>query len=72
MPLPWAVVVVVAVGIATGITELVSRYRDAPLKATFSRPGLLYFTVNGLAAASALVLVREFDLVASTGPVPLK
>lgn len=42
---------------------MVSRYRAAPLKATFSLPGLLYFIINGLAAALTLVLFREFDLV---------
>jgi len=61
--LAWAVIVAVLIGAATGITELVSRYRDAPLKATFSLPGLLYFIINGLAAALTLVLFREFDLV---------
>ena len=72
MTLAWAVIVAVLIGAATGITELVSRYRAAPLKATFSLPGLLYFIINGLAAALTLVLFREFDLVSDSEPIPLK
>ncbi len=60
------------IGVAIGITELISRYRDAPFKATFSVPGLLYFVVNGSAAASALALIREFDVVSPDEPIPLK
>jgi hypothetical protein len=44
-----------------GLAELVSRYRDQPLAAATSGPGLLYISINAAASLGALVLIFAFD-----------
>jgi len=41
-------------GILVGLAELVSRYRDAPHAALYTRPALLYLVLNGAASGLAL------------------
>lgn len=53
-------VVVALIGALTGATELVSRYRDAPIQATLSLPGLTYAAINAGASLAALALSRVF------------
>ena len=53
--------IVVALGASVGIGELVSRYRDAPVRALRNRPAFIYIGVNAAAAALSLALVRVFD-----------
>ena len=48
-------------GILVGLAELVSRYRDAPHAALYTRPALLYLVLNGAASGLALALIRAFD-----------
>jgi len=58
----------VAYAIATGLgilvaaAELVSRYRDAPTPALYSRPAAIYLAINAAASAGALRLIHVFDL----------
>jgi hypothetical protein len=50
----------VLLGILVGLAELVSRYRDAPREALYSRPALLYLLLNGAASGVALGLIHGF------------
>lgn len=45
------------IGIATGGTELMSRFRDRPLAVVVSAPGLFYMVINGAASVLALYLM---------------
>ena len=49
-------------GALIGVSELVSRYRDAPVKALWTIPAFLYVVVNGLAAVLALALVEGLGI----------
>jgi hypothetical protein len=49
-------------GALVGTTELLSRYRDAPLRVIFSWFAIGYIVVNVLAAMGALWLVRLFGI----------
>lgn len=49
-------------GALIGLTELLSRYRDAPFKAIRSWQAFTYIAVNVAASLSALWLLRTFDL----------
>ncbi len=53
---------VVLLGVLVGLGEIVSRYRDAPVRALGSLPAGLYLGLNGAASWLALVLVRHFGL----------
>ena len=45
------------IGVATGGTELMSRFRDRPLAVVVSAPGLFYMAINGAASVLALYLM---------------
>lgn len=47
-------------GSAAGFTEIVTRYRDEPLRAAFNRFGLFYMVINGLLSLSALGLLLRY------------
>jgi hypothetical protein len=47
-------------GMAVGLAELVSRYRDAPRQALYSWAAVLYLLVNGGASVGALALIRAY------------
>jgi hypothetical protein len=63
VPLAAAVLGVAGLGALVGVSELVSRYTDAPEDALLAWPGLLYVTVNVLAACAAFGLAHGFDLL---------
>lgn len=48
----------VLLGILAALTELVSRYRDAPSRALLNWPAALYVSLNGAAAAAVLALIH--------------
>lgn len=52
---------VTAIGLAVGGTDIVSRYRDSPLRALMTPPALLYLLINAIAAMVALVICQKFD-----------
>lgn len=56
----FAYVIVLLLGGGVGLAELVSRYRDAPLRAIKTLPALLYIGINAAAAAIALLLIQTF------------
>lgn len=54
-------VLVALLGSAVAIGELVSRYRDAPVRATITASALVYIALNAGASVAALALIRAFD-----------
>ncbi len=52
---------VVAIGLAVGGTDIVSRYRDAPFRAITTAPAMLYLFINAIAAFAALLISQKFD-----------
>jgi hypothetical protein len=54
--------VVALIGAAVAAGELITRYRDAPIRALRSRPAVVYIALNVLATTSALALIRLFDV----------
>jgi hypothetical protein len=57
-------VFVILIGIATGATELLARFRDRPFDAVVSLPGLFYLGINGAAGALALHIIMGWGVVA--------
>lgn len=51
------------------VGELVSRYRDEPVRALTNRPGLLYIVINVAAGIGALAAARLFDWSFGVNPV---
>lgn len=51
---------VAAFGALVGVVEMVSRYRDAPTRAIFTLPGIIYISVNSAASLAALALSHLF------------
>ena len=62
-PIAAAVIGAAGLGALVGVSELVSRYTDSPENALLTWPGVLYVSVNVLAAASAFGLAHGFDLL---------
>ena len=54
-------VLVAALGILVGSGELVSRYRDAPVRALANGPAFFYVLLNALASISALFAIHTFN-----------
>jgi hypothetical protein len=54
-------------GVLVALAELVSRYRDAPQAALYSRPALLYLALNGAACGLALALIRDYGWTFGAG-----
>lgn len=52
--------VAATLGGLVGATELLSRYRDAPLRAVLSIPAVTYLAVNALASVAALAVSNGF------------
>ena len=55
----WEWVLVALLGAFVGMAELASRYRDEPTKALFTKPAMLYMSLNALASVAALPLSRS-------------
>jgi len=53
---------VFSLGVAVGLAEILSRYREAPLRAAKTRPGLSYVALNGLVSLVALWIFGIFDI----------
>lgn len=53
-------VAVAALGALVGGAELTSRYRDAPWKALYTWPALVYIALNLAASALALAMIRGY------------
>lgn len=59
-------------GALFGLTELVSRYRDEPVRALWSWAALLYILINALASAFALNLIRVFGWLDEPGAIGMQ
>jgi hypothetical protein len=57
----WWYVLVAVLGGTVAIGELVSRYRDAPVRAVLTPSALMYLAINAGASVGALALARAFD-----------
>jgi hypothetical protein len=57
----WFYFLVAILGSAVAVGELVSRYRDAPMRALATPPALAYIAINAGASLGALALIRAFD-----------
>jgi hypothetical protein len=60
---------VTLLGALVGYSEVVLRYRDEPLRATVSLPGVVFVLLNGAVAAFALLLVEYFAAPGARGNV---
>ncbi len=60
--------VVLGLGALVGCVEILSRYKDAPFRVAFSRPGLTYTIINALVAGLALLTVRLFGWTFTDNP----
>lgn len=66
----WTDYLLVAIfGGFVGVVEIVSRYRDAPVRAVRTLPGLLYLTINAISSVAALALARLFGWTFGFDPV---
>lgn len=61
-------IIVICIGLATGATELMSRFQDRPFAALTSKPGLAYMALNGGAAALAYYLMVWWNIGGSQAP----
>lgn len=56
----YYLVLAVIFGAMVGASEIISRYRDEPYRATFSPPGRIYMLLNGLISLAAYVLLVKY------------
>lgn len=56
----WWPLAAAARGAIVGVSEIASRYRDEPMRATVSRYGLAYVAVNSLVAALVYGLLVRY------------
>jgi hypothetical protein len=56
----WFIVLSAALGAAVGTSELVSRYRDDPMRALRSAPALTYIALNALVSACIYGLITHY------------
>ena len=61
-------VVVLLSGVFVGSAELVSRYRDNPLKALINWPAMAYIGFNGVVSFVALWLIHIFEITFGLDP----
>lgn len=57
-----------ALGAMIGFVEILSRYKDAPFKVSFSLPGVFYLLINALASVIALWAIRLFGISFTDNP----
>jgi hypothetical protein len=66
----WFYLLSAALGLVIGISEIISRYKDAPAGALRTVSAWLYITINGLASLGAFALVRELPQLSDIGGPP--
>lgn len=57
----WLTALAAVLGMVLAGSELLSRYRDQPVRAVLSQPGLIYLLVNGLISALVYGLLVRFS-----------
>jgi hypothetical protein len=60
VPAIWYATLAIFFGELVGFSEIISRYRDEPLRATFNRYGILYLVINGALSGCAYFLLRAY------------
>src|SRR5271163_1918761 len=60
LPAIWYAALAVSFGELVGFSEIITRYRDEPLRATFNRYGILYLLINGALSGCAYFLLRAY------------
>ncbi|MGB8012298.1 MAG: hypothetical protein WCF68_11825 [Terriglobales bacterium] len=60
VPAIWYAALAVFFGELVGFSEIITRYRDEPLRATFNRYGILYLVINGALSGCAFFLLRAY------------
>ncbi|MBZ5655986.1 MAG: hypothetical protein LAO56_12010 [Acidobacteriia bacterium] len=60
LPTIWYATLAVSFGELVGFSEIITRYRDEPLRATFNRYGILYLLINGALSGCAYFLLRAY------------
>lgn len=65
----WPYWLAALIGFIVGATEMIARYRDAPFAPLRSAPGLIYFGINGGAAALAYYLLETVGPVIESTPL---
>jgi hypothetical protein len=60
VPTIWYATLAVFFGELVGFSEIITRYRDEPLRATFNRYGIFYLLINGALSACAYFLLRAY------------
>jgi hypothetical protein len=60
LPRIWYAALAVSFGELVGFSEIITRYRDEPLRATFNRYGILYLLINGALSGCAYFLLRAY------------
>jgi hypothetical protein len=60
VPAIWYAALAVSFGELVGFSEIITRYRDEPLRATFNRYGILYLLINGALSGCAYFLLRAY------------
>jgi len=66
MSTPFVYLLVVAIGIVIGVSELFTRYKDEPI-ASIQGPGFLYILLNALSPAIAYYLTGVYKMPDTTG-----
>lgn len=56
----YYLILAVIFGAMVGASEIISRYRDEPYRATFSPPGRIYMLLNGFISLAAYVLLVQY------------
>ncbi len=60
LPTIWYATLAISFGELVGFSEIITRYRDEPLRATFNRYGILYLLINGVLSGCAYFLLRTY------------
>lgn len=56
----WYAALSVFFGELVGFSEIITHYRDEPLRATFNRYGAIYLLINGILSGCAFFLLRAY------------
>ncbi len=56
----WYASLAILFGELVGFSEITTRYRDEPLRATFNRFGVVYLLINGLLSGCAFFLMQAY------------
>lgn len=70
-PVFWFYLATFLAGGVIGLSEIISRYKDAPLNAATTAPGIVYCLLNAGGAAGALALMLQMGWFKDLAPGPV-